>query len=249
MLNTLKITRSDLANVNWKSVSSFYLLACSLSYGLHFLPNLNKGILPVHNVFTYGMGPLLAAVVCRFLFPRQPRTISVFGSAPLKAIVLVMTPILLSAIIGVPNKAGQNVHLFGFLLGVSGLLYGFGEEMGWRGYLQEALRPLPTFYRVTLIGVLHAGWHLTFLSDLSGIVGGQTTGWMVVGVLILMAWGLGALVDTTKSVLVVASAHELMNIAVHPVALAITLLVWIGLVRNWRKQRPHFKNFLFTFVP
>ncbi|WP_080056335.1 CPBP family intramembrane glutamic endopeptidase [Spirosoma aerolatum] len=248
MLNTLKITRSHIAEVNWKSVSVFYLLACALSYGLHFLPNLNKGILPVHNVFTYGMGPLLAAVSCRFLFPQAPRTISVFGSAPLKTILFVLTPILLSVVLGVPSKAGQNSHVFGLLLGISGVLYGFGEEMGWRGYLQDALRPLPTLYRAILIGVMHAGWHLTFMPDLSGISGGQTNALMVVGVLILMAWGLGALVDTTKAVLVVACAHELMNIAVHPVALAVTLLVWIGLVRNWSKQLPRFKNFLFTFV-
>ena len=73
-------------------------------------------------------------------------------------------------------------------------------------------------------------------SDLSAISGGQVNAIAVIGMLILMAWGLGALVDTTKSVLVIACAHEFMTIAVHPVAIAVTLLVWIWLVRTWGKQ-------------
>ena len=229
------LTRSHIAQVNWKAVGCFYVLACGLSYGLHFLPNLNQGILPVHDIFTYGMGPLLAALITRYAFPDGRRTITVLGSSPLKTILYVLTPIALSVLVGVHNRAGQDGHQYGLLLGISGLLYGFGEEMGWRGWLQDALQPLSTFWRVVLIGLMHAGWHLTFLPDLSVVSGGQANGLIVVGILILMAWGMGALVDTTKSVLVVACAHELMNIAVHPVVLAVTLLVWIWLIRTWKK--------------
>lgn len=236
MKTAVKLNRSHLAQVNWKAVIFFYILACGLSYGLHFLPNLTEGILPIHEVFTYGLGPVLAALMTRFVFPNQHQTITVLGTSPIKTCLFVATPVLLSAIIGVHNRAGQNEHLFGLLAGVSGILYGFGEEMGWRGWLQDALRPLPTFWRVTLIGILHAGWHLTFLPNLSAVSGGQVNGLIVVGILILMAWGFGSLVDTTKSVLMVACAHECMTIAVHPVSLALTLLVWIWLTRNWRKH-------------
>ena len=236
MLTSLRLTRQQLSQINWKAVLFFYVLACGLSWGLHFLPNLNEGILPVHNVLTYGLGPLLAALLTRLVSPNQPRTITVFGSSRLKTMLLVATPMLLSAGIGVPNRAGQNEHLYGVLLGVSGLFYGFGEEMGWRGWLQDALRPLPVFWRVVLIGTMWFGWHFTFLPDLSAVAGPNTPSPLAVyGLMILASWGLGALADTTKSVLVVACAHEFMNIAVHPVALAVSMLVWIWLLRTWKK--------------
>lgn len=229
------LTRVQLTQINWLAIGCFYALACILSYGLHFLPNLNKGLLPVHNVFTYGSGPLLAALITRLLFPGQPRTITVLGPHRLKTLLVVATPILLTALAGVTNRAGQNSHVYGLLLGLSGLLYGLGEEMGWRGFLQDALHPLPTGWRVVLIGLMHGAWHLTFMPDLSAIIGGSLPVIAVYGVLILVAWGLGTMVDTTKSVLVVAMAHELFTVALHPVVLAITLLVWTYALRTWPK--------------
>lgn len=236
MMTALKGSRSHIDQINWKAVAFFYVLACSLSYGLHFLPNLNEGILPRHNIFTYGLGPILAALLTRRFFPNQIRTVSILGSSPAKAILFTATPIVLSTFIGVHNRGGQNEQAYGLLLGMSGLLYGFVEETGWRGFLQDALRPLPTFWRVMLIGLMHAGWHLTFLSDLSNVCGPRLGEIGAVVALVLMAWGFGALVDTTKSLLVVACAHELMNIVGQPVVIASTLLVWIWLTRNWKKQ-------------
>ncbi|MBD2755242.1 CPBP family glutamic-type intramembrane protease [Spirosoma validum] len=236
MLTAVKLSRPHIAQVDWKAVTFFYALACGISYGLHFLPNLNEGILPRHNIFTYGLGPILAALLTRRFFPKLVQTVSVLGSSPAKAILFMAIPIVLSTFIGIQNRAGQNEHVYGLLLGMSGLLYGFVEETGWRGFLQDALRPLPTFWRVMLIGLMHAGWHLTFLSDLSNVCGPRLGETGAVVALVLMAWGFGALIDTTKSLLVVACAHELMNIVGHPVAIAVTLLIWIWLTRNWKKQ-------------
>ena len=231
---TFNITRSHISRVNWKAVLFFYISACGLSYGLHFLPNLNKGILPSHNVFTYGLGPLLAAMLTRLIFRNQGQTITVFGPARLKAIAFVLTPILLSTAIGVP-RAGQNEHVYGLLLGLSGVLYAFGEEMGWRGYLSDALRPLPTFWRILLVAGLWFGWHFTFLPDLSAVVGPDSPAFAVFLVFVLASWGLDTLINQTKSVLTIACTHELMNIAIHPVTLLLTLVVWVWLVRTWRK--------------
>jgi hypothetical protein len=36
-----------------------------------------------------------------------------------------------------------------------------GEELRWRGFLQDALRPLPPVKRFVLIGVMWEFWHFT----------------------------------------------------------------------------------------
>lgn len=235
MYTAFKLTRSQVSQVNWRAVTFFYITACSLSYGLHFLPNLNKGILPVHDIFTYGLGPLLAAFVTRLVFPSVPKTITGTGTKPLRTALFVGIPLLLGAAFGVVNKQGQNAHMYGFLVALSGILYGFVEESGWRGFLQDALRSLPTFWRVVLIATLWLGWHFTFLSNLSALAGPQTPVLGVLAVLLLASWAFGAAAERTKSVGVVACLHEAFNLTGSPVALGLTVLTWTLLLIYWHR--------------
>ena len=36
-----------------------------------------------------------------------------------------------------------------------------GEELGWRGFLQDALRPLTPYKKYIIIGVMWELWHFT----------------------------------------------------------------------------------------
>ena len=236
MITALKFSRPQLAQVNWKAVGFFYVLACGLSYGLHFLPNPTKDILPLHTVFTYGLGPIGAALITRFVFRDVPRTITLGGIKSFRTALFVGTPLLLGLAFGVTNKAGQNEHIYGGLVAFSGILYGFVEEAGWRGFLQDALRPLPTFWRVLIIGTMWLGWHFTFLPDLSGVAGPQTPIWGVYAGLLLASWGFGDAAERTKSVMVVACLHEAFNLTGSPVALGLTLLIWTLLLVYWNRS-------------
>ena len=236
MLTTLKLSRNQFSQVNWQAVCFFYAVACGLSYGLHFLPNITKGILPVHTIFTYGLGPIGAALLTRFLFRSVPKTITLAGTTPWLTALFVGVPLVLGLAFGVTNKSGQNEHVFGLLVALSGILYGFVEESGWRGFLQDALRPLPTFWRVVLIGTMWLGWHFTFLPDLSALAGPTAPFWGVYAGLILASWGLGAAADRTKSVWVVACLHETSNLLGNPVGLGVMLVAWTLLLVYWNRS-------------
>ena len=47
------------------------------------------------------------------------------------------------------------------VLAVLGFFNILGEELGWRGFLQDALRPLPRGWRYLPIGILWEFWHFT----------------------------------------------------------------------------------------
>ena len=218
------------------AVGFFYVLACGLSYSLHSLPNPTQGILPRHIIFTYGLGPIGAALITRFLFRDVSKTITWAGTKPLRTTLFVGTPLLLGMAFGVTNKAGQNEHVYGLLMALSGILYGFVEEAGWRGFLQDSLRPLPTVWRVILIGTMWLIWHFTFLPDLSAVAGPRTPFLGVYAVILLASWGFGDAAERTKSVMVVACLHEAFNLTGSPVALGLTLVVWTLLLIFWNRS-------------
>ncbi len=76
------------------------------------------------------------------------------GTSPIRSIVAALIPVTIFTLIGVDNSLGANRHFFGFLTVLTVLLYCVSEESGWRGYLQDALHPLPTAAWTGIIGGL-----------------------------------------------------------------------------------------------
>ncbi|WP_206170577.1 CPBP family intramembrane glutamic endopeptidase [Spirosoma pollinicola] len=104
------------------------------------------------------------------------------------------------------------------------LVYGLFEEIGWRGFLQQALVSLPKFVRITLITVLWFAWHLNFEMSLSNLT----------FFLILFAgsWALGFIAEKTNCLLAVSAIHSLNNFFsdsnVYKIGvLSFLLLVWV----------------------
>ncbi|WP_431978688.1 CPBP family glutamic-type intramembrane protease [Salinibacter sp.] len=107
------------------------------------------------------------------------------------------------------------------------------EEVGWRGYLQNALDSLPDWQRFGLVGLLWYGWHLSFLSPTTTI--GRES--MFLAVMVLGSLGLGKVAADTRSALVVAGFHLVVNVlflsSVVPVPFARKLLLVGGCILLW----------------
>ncbi len=112
------------------------------------------------------------------------------------------------------------------------LLYGLLEEIGWRGFLQQALKPLPKIAGIFLLTVLWYVWHLHFELTTSNLI--------FFVILLLGSWGIGLVKDKTNSLLAVAAFHSLNNF--YPATttkqlpvLAVLLIIWIISIRLTKK--------------
>jgi membrane protease YdiL (CAAX protease family) len=228
--------------VHWLSVLTFYAIACGISWpyfwwrDLHNAswsawgaPDYIKGLVPA-------IGPALGAVVTLWLFRRQhPRTISLLGTSAGRSVAFVLTPLVAltvaASVTGYdPVEAALTAILF--------VVYAFGEELGWRGFLQDALRPLPPVPRYLLIGALWGAWHLTTFTG--GGWGAALPRLAAMSTLwVLGSWGLGRATDATRAVAVAAMLHLIFNFGRHLPgtyvwwALGISAIAWFVLLRSW----------------
>lgn len=93
-----------------------------------------------------------------------------------------------------------------------GLLIAFGEEYGWRGYLQGELVKLGKARGILLIGIIWGVWHAPII-----VMGYNYPGYPVAGVFVMtgytvmLAFVLGYAVLKTGSVWLAAYLHALNN--------------------------------------
>jgi membrane protease YdiL (CAAX protease family) len=115
-----------------------------------------------------------------------------------------------------------------------------GEELGWRGFLQDALRPLSPIKRFVLIGVLWEFWHFTTRT---------AHGWspqriavtllISYSAVILLSFVLGYAAERSCSVVVAVSLHLYVDVLLNNLDLYIPLLlalpIWVLLLLTWPK--------------
>jgi membrane protease YdiL (CAAX protease family) len=247
---------SDLGSANprtdWGAVAVFLLIACAWSWPLFWLRDMTDvgfAALPMpHPLKTMLLmwGPGIAALVCFRLFRgRHPRTVTVTGGRPWRALAFYFVPMLGLAFVGVHlPEMGGRVHAFVAVLGVVGLLNTLGEELGWRGFLQDALRALPRPGRYVLIGLLWAGWHFTNLfAHRSG-----PELWSYLAWYLPMTIGLSALIgeatDRGRAVLIAVTLHAWVNLAWEFPGpgtwgvLAAALPFWSWMLWRWPAPQP-----------
>jgi membrane protease YdiL (CAAX protease family) len=114
-----------------------------------------------------------------------------------------MTPPILMVVL-----AAQTILLGPFL----GLLVTFGEEYGWRGYLQSALTGLGRVRGVTLVGIIWGIWHWPVIWMGYNYPGHPWLGsLLMVLVSIGLAFMLGYAVLKAKGIWIAAFLHALVN--------------------------------------
>jgi len=205
--------------------------------------------LPTWVMVVYGplqaVGILLGTLIAFRLLEKQTGPeISIFGTSRKWSIIMAVIPVILLLVLGVNNKQGENVHYFGFIAGLSTFIYCFSEEIGWRGYLEEELKNLSELKRVLIISGLWYFWHLSFLSNPNLIDNVFFFGWLLFG-----SWGLGKVVQLTKSVFAAAYFHMVINIVLFNgivknglgqtdkvIVLVVLIPIWILILAQWKKE-------------
>jgi membrane protease YdiL (CAAX protease family) len=92
------------------------------------------------------------------------------------------------------------------------LLFGFGEEYGWRGYLQSGLTRLGKVKGILLLGVIWGLWHAPVIAMGHNFPGYPIAGiFLMTGYTIGLAFVLGYAVLKSGSVLLAAYLHALNN--------------------------------------
>jgi len=162
-------------------------------------------------------GPALAAWVVRKVDRRTPKQTTLLGVGLRQNLFAAILPVVVFASIGG----------IGPILPCLALIYAVGEELGWRGYLADALGSFPAYARYVLTALLWWPWHLRFET---------TFDWVGFPLIVLAScWALGHAAKETHSVLVAAAMHAVVILLTvngaptGPLALAggVTLGGWI----------------------
>ena len=231
------------SKIHWPYIILFYVIAFSIS------ALFNSGFLtPEFRTLTQGyfisdftylpacLGTFIAALWVLYLDKSHVRTITFSGNYPLKNIATALTPIVVFSIVGLNNEYRLNVHYFAFAFAAINLIYGIMEEIGWRGYLQDALRPLSEKYRFLLIGLMWWAWHFRY----------HTVFDFTVFPLFCIAGSflIGQLAEKTKSYLIAGAVHSLIILLTNSgqpskekiVASILTIIIWIGIDKWWQPE-------------
>jgi uncharacterized protein len=229
---------------NWRAILLFYALACTFSWPFFWWRDIHtqswnaSPIPPEIRDLTWG--PAVAAYIVGSIYPQaRSKTISLLGSSASRSILCFVIPILLAWIaVTVEHHRFENKLVYYLLIGGVST---FGEEKGWRGFLQEQLQPLGIARGYLLLAAMWEAWHFTSHFKGSWHDIGMRLCWLLPLVLAL-TFLLGFLTARTGSLLLAVTVHEWVDIIADPGDRAlfwsgvacIPIVAWI--VWRWPKR-------------
>jgi membrane protease YdiL (CAAX protease family) len=174
--------------------------------------------------------------------------ITFLGSIPKRSLLMMAFPVVLFACFGCKNTLGLNMHYYGFVIGLSIVVYGILEEFGWRGYLLNEVYDLKPSHKVLIISLLWYVWHLSFLDKDTTVFNEMR----FFSIIVFATWGIGAIAERTRSVVACACFHALGNILFLSTLVSdavdnqtrytifgICLLAWMVIVNTWKRVEPN----------
>ena len=203
------------------AISVFYVIAILLRY----LTNKTQILSGLDNIFLkvilQGIGPAIGALVAFRLF--QIRSVMTL-KGDFKNFLVPLSIYWLLPIILIETVAYFSKETAPKIAIITILVYGLVEEIGWRGFLQQALISLPKFTRILIITTLWFIWHLNFDVSVSNL-----TFFLI---LLLGSWVLGFLAEKTNSLFCVSAIHSLNNffsdLNLYKISiLSALLIIWI----------------------
>lgn len=201
----------------------FYIIAVLLRYIAEYTSLASNLGNMYYQIFT-GIGPAVGALVASELYGIK---ILMTLKGNYKNRLMPFSIYWLLPMILIASYSYITTNNFSIVLCLTILVYGLCEEIGWRGFLQPALKPLPKWVGIFVLTVLWYVWHLNFGFDLAHLV--------FFVLLLLGSWGIGVVADKTKSLLAVASFHSLNNFfpsldLAKAIIIIILIIVWITAV-------------------
>ena len=194
----------------------------------------------------FGLVPTLGLVIGSLLLrPKlKKKEVSIAGTNLKYSIIILSIPILCLTLIGIENVFGIQVNLFGAFIGIFTMIYAFLEEYGWRGYLQEELlNKFNKWIVYIIVGGIWYTWHWYFLRD------GNNAKIIMIPILIAASIGIGEIAKSTKSIMICAAVHGIVNVLIiygiisnqlssmqKILILVVCLAIWIPLIRKLDKQ-------------
>jgi membrane protease YdiL (CAAX protease family) len=241
--------------VNFKRFFIFYIIAIVVSnifrfdvFGLQTtIEDLPKIIAIGISVLLEGSGIFIAALLALSLLKKERTTsITFLGTSKINNVFMVAIPLVLLAVVGVNNTYEINAHVYGIFAFIITLIYCILEEYGWRGYLHEEFKSITPIKKYIIIGVLWYIWHLSFLKDVS-----LQNNLFFLGAMIVGSWGIGQVVDATKSILAGACFHLIIQIIFFNalfrngfegytkwIVVGISVVAFFAIIKKWEKEHP-----------
>ncbi len=235
---------------NWTAVITFYLIACAFSWPFFAWRDLFRESwattsvpAPLRNLGVM-WGPGVAALICFFIFRKtHVRTITFTGTSIVKSLLFFLLPYAIWNIILLINPCDDIITPAYFLQLIPfGFLMIIGEELGWRGFLQDALRPLKEWKRWLVLGIMWEFWHFTRGIVDCGPLQLILRKLMMIATVVILTYIIGKLTDKTKSLLVAIALHSWFDILFefsHPntyIAGGLSIIIWIVLLWKWNSK-------------
>lgn len=237
----MNLTENIDKRVNWKAVFVYYSIACLFSWPFFWWRDIETeswkewGVPTFIKTASYMWGPGLSALMCFLFFKKiHKRTITFFGTSVIKSLLFWFLPIIALSVFSFKGNDLWMIPLICFLMIL-------GEELGWRGFLQDSVRELPEFKRYIIIGIFWELWHFTTrVSDGLQPAALLRLGFMMI-ITIVLSYILGRLADRTKSIIIPVTIHAWIDIIAEfysPTTLIIfacALPFWTYLILTWDK--------------
>ena len=214
-----------------RDVVIFFAIAFGLTFLASQLPDLAVGTFHT-KLLLCGFGPLVSGLICyRLLKTRNAIGVSLLGTRPVFSVAVCIVP--LTTVCLTQTKHDLTVIL---VYALTQFVYCFGEEFGWRHYLQNATSFMNEWLQSFLIGLLWFSWHYSFLEDMSPLMQGSDLPALIfppimIVLLSLQSYLFGKMVTRSRSVLFPAAGHLLFKTGLVPMivggcVMCAILILW-----------------------
>lgn len=240
----------ELNKLQKKKIIIFYLLACLVSWPFFAIRDIFNDSWIYNSIpsklltFGYMSGPAIAAIACFIYFKgKHKRTITFKGTSLSKGLIFYFVPFVLFWLVTTLNPGFGDLPPNYFLISIPfGFILILGEELGWRGFLQDVLRGMSEWKKWLLLGFLWETWHFT-----RGITHGTFVAIVLKKIImyasvILLTIIIGKLTEKTKSLFVAITFHTWLNMMFEfnsinaYITFGLNIILWTFLTLNWNKN-------------
>jgi Type II CAAX prenyl endopeptidase Rce1-like len=214
------------------SIITFFVIAFGLTFAFSKLPAIPFYSVDIKDILC-GFGPLISGLVCYKLFSTST-TYSIGGTQPIKIWLIVIISTITFILTNSKNSFGFNL-----LFALTQIIYCFGEEFGWRHYLQSVTNQTHKWLQPFIIGFVWFCWHFSWLQEPVKAMTEQNINASLpaliisaILVLTLISFLLALLMNKHQSVLLPTILHFAIKTNIPTLSITLILIIIVGLTWN-----------------